>query len=150
MINPSKDSATSQNRTEKEKKSVSWGGKEVVVFTSNCSLPEDCSEKASHCYAELMSGMESLNAALSGRDNALYRRKAIKAFNEVTKEIDEKENHDPVLRNIMQVAHILLARAYAGLVSSAFIHEMKLIENDPEMSERYKEWPQLLKTKSIF
>lgn len=139
-----------KNQTEKGEKNISWGSKEVIIFSSECSLPEGYSKKVEHSLAKLLLGKQLLNTALYNSNDTSSRRNAIKAFNESINSINEEEKKDPVIKNILQVAHIFLARAYCGFVASAFLHEMKGIENDSEMRERYKKWPQLLKTHSIF
>lgn len=141
-------SPTLNSQGSDEKKHVSWGSTTVVDVQPSCHIPEGCSKKAEDLANQLLSSKIDLRDALEHFEDGTKRVQSIKSLRKI---ISAAEGDiDPVSQKILRISHILLARAYVGFLSEAFLGERKIIESDPEMKQLYPDWKNLLNANSFF
>jgi hypothetical protein len=149
MTNPVNVSRVEENQLFNPQKKVSWAGKcDVIYIATSYNIPEGCSKEAEKLIENLETAKRILKRAYSGREKIDNKVEAVPFLRST---IDATENtSDPTLRRIFQFSHVFLAKAYSGVLSAAFLGEMKIIQADPEMKKQYDQWEAVLNSESIF
>ncbi len=133
------------------KKTVTWGDERVAYFLPISDFPESCPDQLKEVVKTVISGRRFLINALESEKidkksiDTPNRTQSVRCLHNAIQWIKKEGIKDSYVKNVSQIAHILLARAYCRFSPSFFVKQVELIRQDPDLKHRYDNWIDLLK-----